>query len=939
MASHLSRYQYKDPAQIDMSLAGKVLTLKQEKYDAARAQIQATIDQYVGMQLLKDVDEQYLGARVNEIVNYVNQAGTMDLADGSVAQTLSNYIGSAIDDNVINAINSKKAREQQLAVFEQAKKDDKYHVANATLSEQNWEEYMKDENPGAVYKPQSYIPYFDYNKEVLDNLGKIKDFGDVYVDFQDSGVPMFRYKTTKEVVSPEKAQNIIRQIVGERGLQQLAIEAEYGALNKTKEEVDKEYQDYYKDKISINNSQIKILEELKSGKTDEEVKTIQSRIDTIGEENQKFKKASLKSLSKTQKARLVYTDNYFTNAGQTFSYSKIKDISVDDTEFRFKKFNRETEQWNAEHALRVRQLQLEEAKAKAGANGRVTQNADGTYTPIEGENPYNVFAPTANPEQNEVEQADVVEPMVRHSKNMNDAVAKIVKGTKLKEYEAKRVLEELINKSDLSTMISQYGLSEEQATALVEGNAYYKEIESTAKKTLATVYEMLGEIENRGEGELNDLVGVRDILGGRKLKQLTEEERKKIALNVIYHSKEDFDRNTNIAFDATSHYLMAELGVDQKELAEELYREIDTLHYKPKYSDKWDIRQEIKAKEVTNEFLKENNLSQYKKEGDKLYVKRDTLSGGHRSLGDLHSFWRWGYKAEPALKKASIDVEGQLLLNTVNTKRSAQLGFTYDPKNEKNNPIVTQLNNIALGAISNLRDAGEDANGNKVVSPELEREAPITIYKDWKTGAYNLRFSYKDDGVDGSKSVPHSVAIPQSMMTPELSRYINFEIPSSIYSIDNPNMKIYQTNNVKIFNDTKERDAYIKSQKYTASLNPQSFGATKEELRRALGIKNPEYSVLKPEAIQEIEKLMDQTYSFKVASTNALGVNIHGADGLVLYETNGTGFVKPLPQRTNIDYFKKTSQANGSDFIVMYLQSKVQEIMQDPSNYKQNNNG
>lgn len=938
MASHLSQYQYKDPVQIDMSLAGKVLSMKQQKYDAARAVIQSKIDQYVGMQLAREVDEQYLGARVNQIVDYVNQAGTMDLADNAVAQNIGNYIGAALDDNVINAINSTQARQKQLAVFEQAKKDDKYHVANATLSEQNWEEYMKDENPGAVYKPQSYIPYFDYNKEVLDNLGKIKDFEDVYVDFQDSGVPMFRYKTTKEVVSPEKAQNIIRQLVGERGLQQLAIEAEYGALNKTKEEVDKEYQDYYDNKISINNSQIKILEELKRGKTDEEVKTIQSRIDTIGEENKKFKEASSKSLSKTQKARLVYTDNYFTNAGQTFSYSKIKDISVDDTEFRFKKFNIETKQWNAEHALRVRQLQLEEAKAMAGESGRVKKNPDGTYTPMEGENPYNVFAPTANPEQNEVEQADVVDPMVRHSNNMNDAVAKIVEKTKLKEDEAKRVLEELINKSDLSTMIAQYGLSEEQATALVEGNAYYKEIESTAKKTLATVYEMLGEIEERGKGELNGLVGVREALGGRKLKQLTEEERKKIALNVIYHSKEDFDRNTNIAFDATSHYLMAELGVDQKELEELLYQEIDTLYYKPKYSDRLDVLQKMEAKEVTNEFLKENNLSGYKKVGDKLYNRRSIDTGG-KSLGDLHSFWRWGYKAETALKKASIDVEGQLLLNTVNTKRSAQLGFTYDPKNEKNNPIVTQLNNIALGAISNLRDAKKDANGNKVVSPELRRESPITIYKDWKTGAYNLRFSYKDDGVDGKESVPHSVAIPQSMMTPELSRYINFEIPSSIYSIDNPNMKIYQTNNVKIFNDTEERNAYIKSQKYETSLNPQSFGATKEELRKALGIKNPEYSVLKPEAIQEIEKLMDRTYSFKVASTNALGVNIHGADGLVLYETNGTGFVKPLPQRTNIDYFKKTSQANGSDFIVMYLQSKVQEIMQDPSNYKQNNNG
>ena len=67
-----SIYQYADPTQVDISMLGKAVQFKQQNYDANTMNVQNLVNQYLNMDLARDVDKNYLGERLQTLVNYVN---------------------------------------------------------------------------------------------------------------------------------------------------------------------------------------------------------------------------------------------------------------------------------------------------------------------------------------------------------------------------------------------------------------------------------------------------------------------------------------------------------------------------------------------------------------------------------------------------------------------------------------------------------------------------------------------------------------------------------------------------------------------------------------------------------------------------------------------------------------------------------------------------
>lgn len=911
MASHLSRYQYKDPAQIDMSLAGKVLTLKQEKYDAARAQIQATIDQYVGMQLLKDVDEQYLGARVNEIVNYVNQAGTMDLADGSVAQTLSNYIGSAIDDNVINAINSKKAREKQLAVFEQAKKDGTYNVMNAKISELNWESYMADENPGAVYVPQAYQPYFDYNKEIWDNIDKIQKFEDVYVDFSDGPHPLIKDKKTMQVVTPEKAEMIIKNIVGEKGLMQMSIESKYKSLNKTAKEVDDEFKAHFDQKIALNNERIKSLEVLRGGLTNDELEQLEDKIKQIEAANKQIlQKYTNFTGGKDEKARIIYTDNFFKDAGQTFSYQKVKDRAFDDTFFNL---------WKTQEELKLKERQIQLDELKAIAEGKLVKDANGNLVPGSGSSigpdPFDVFAPGDVPMTDEELNASLIVAANRYSEDLNTAVGIYMKNNpNVSIEEAEKAIQ---NFSDTYSIVNfkEHGINEELANRLINGNINAKKMYKPIQETIQSVGKLLEEFINNGD--TNNLIGVKEVVGNKKWEKLEQEEKEKAVMYAAYFGKEDFDNDINQMLDLTARFLMKKFGVSEQSLKE---------------------MQKGHSEKLTNERLKDTLV------GDtfvqdffgflgKTEDKLENLFTSNRTLGDIDFTNLPGYSgAASRLREAGLPTNSQYLKNEINKMRSHQKSVSYDPNNDgtatgTKHKLVTHLNTTLAARISELDNASEDGlQLNKNVTPN--------IFYDHNTGVFTARVSVIKTNVKDNPTEMVTVTIPRDDMTPELERYYNTAMGNYTFSIENEDMVEFKTGKVSLFKTPEERDNHIgKTSTYVGAMDPTEFGYTVEDAKSRLTIP----SNFTDEAKDKIEELIKKQYSFKITSGKKLGQKIKGAEGMVLTEETGTGFIKPLPGVTSTQrYFSVNNQRTGTELILYYIQEVIEKMKADPNNYTQN---
>ena len=184
-------YQYARPENVDISTLGKAQMYKQQMYDQNVSATQQLINQYAGSDLMRGVDQEYLGERLNTLVNYINQSGTMDWSRRSVATDVAQYIGQALDQNVMAGIASTQRYRKQMAEIEDIKKNkpDQYSSQNEWLATRDLQRYMTSNQVGDSYKAGSYIPYTDVNKLIKDGLPILKDYG-VDVKWTDDGNPL-----------------------------------------------------------------------------------------------------------------------------------------------------------------------------------------------------------------------------------------------------------------------------------------------------------------------------------------------------------------------------------------------------------------------------------------------------------------------------------------------------------------------------------------------------------------------------------------------------------------------------------------------------------------------------------------------------------------------------------------------------------------------------
>ena len=204
---------YRDPAQIDLSSTFKAQAYKQQNYDVNTALTQQLINQYAGTDLLRDIDKQYFGERLNTLVKYINESGTRDWSRKSVANEIQNYVSTALDKNVMNAIASTQSFRKQQAEIEDIKKNkpDLYSMQNEWFATQDYERYMKSGVVGDTYRAQSYVPYTDITKEILKNADFYKQFGAEVRYDPIGGNAFFTQLGKTETLSPEEAKKTIME--------------------------------------------------------------------------------------------------------------------------------------------------------------------------------------------------------------------------------------------------------------------------------------------------------------------------------------------------------------------------------------------------------------------------------------------------------------------------------------------------------------------------------------------------------------------------------------------------------------------------------------------------------------------------------------------------------------------------------------------------------
>ena len=185
--------EYIQPYNID--LIAKALSYKQNKYDAADAQIREKINQIGSLDIIKDQDKGYLLSKLSNMVGDVNNLGSLDLSDSGIVKNLDNHISQSIDDKVLNAYESTKQIRAFQQSIEKLKEDGKglYNPLNEAYALQPVREYMNSDKVGeklSSFGSLTYTPYIDIEGEISKEMdGLLKNMKDGKIKMPDPNDP------------------------------------------------------------------------------------------------------------------------------------------------------------------------------------------------------------------------------------------------------------------------------------------------------------------------------------------------------------------------------------------------------------------------------------------------------------------------------------------------------------------------------------------------------------------------------------------------------------------------------------------------------------------------------------------------------------------------------------------------------------------------------
>ena len=358
MATAWGYNQYRDPEKLDISVLGKAMQYKQQNYDQNVAQTQQLVNQYAGTDLLKDVDKEYFGQRINTLVNFINESGTRDWSKKSIVNSIQNYIGGALDEKVINAIGSTKSYRNQMAAIEEIKKSkpELWSQQNQDFATRDLDRYLSSTEAGDKYQAQTYTNYKDVQKTILDNSKMLKDYGVEYHYDTVGGNAYFTRIGKKERIAPESAKEYLNMMMTPDMQNQLAIDGWYTYRNTDDKVLTEKYQGTLDATLEYNNKRkgelsLALLSAPNSKKAEIEQNIIllDKNIDDIRDKKQN-------QPSRDNLVNQIYQQDFYNKNVSFLSYDRVIDTFVDDSGFKVAKFDHERQNDDRDYNQKINEF-------------------------------------------------------------------------------------------------------------------------------------------------------------------------------------------------------------------------------------------------------------------------------------------------------------------------------------------------------------------------------------------------------------------------------------------------------------------------------------------------------------------------------------------------------------------------------------------------------
>lgn len=321
--------------QLPVQAMVEVGRIKQNQYDQGIQRIQAQIDNVAGMDVVRDVDKQYLQSKLNELGGNLRKVAAGDFSN----YQLQNSVGGMInkigkDPNILTAVSSTARYKKGLSDMETAKKEGKSSPSNEWDFSTQAAQWLSSSNPGESFNG-AYSPYTNYKKNALDAikaLTKDESITDDAFTIDGKGNLVIQDANVRRKfagISPEKIQQALMATLSPADFKQMEVDGRYNYSNVDPKRFINDINTSYTDKISFYNEQKKVLENAKSSTTSNIERTklndqIASLDKVIGSISREYKgMADLASQGNIEAVKAqLHTNNFIDNFSKAFSYTE-----------------------------------------------------------------------------------------------------------------------------------------------------------------------------------------------------------------------------------------------------------------------------------------------------------------------------------------------------------------------------------------------------------------------------------------------------------------------------------------------------------------------------------------------------------------------------------------------------------------------------------------
>jgi hypothetical protein len=211
----------------------KVGVYKQQRYDQGVQKIQESIDNIAGLDVVRDVDRQYLESKLNQLGGQLSMVAGGDFSNFQLVNSVNGMTNQiAKDPNVINAVGSAARYRKALENKDKLIQEGKGSASNDWLFNNEANEWLNSDDINSQYNGM-YRPYKDYNKsarDIIKALGKKETGYDVAFDENGNMVDAItRVKITG--ISPERIRTALKQGLSPDDYQQLQVDGQYKYSN------------------------------------------------------------------------------------------------------------------------------------------------------------------------------------------------------------------------------------------------------------------------------------------------------------------------------------------------------------------------------------------------------------------------------------------------------------------------------------------------------------------------------------------------------------------------------------------------------------------------------------------------------------------------------------------------------------------------------------